>query len=92
MNDYLKPPSPPRTKEQVLKEARDQIERGFFIAGSSDERMTKRFSDLYAKQIWLDNWQASFYPLQRKQDMQWPEYIDPRLRNYRSRHGAISND
>ncbi|EIY7179126.1 DUF2856 family protein, partial [Escherichia coli] len=21
-----------------------------------------------------------------------PEYIDPRLRNYRSRYGAISND
>lgn len=22
----------------------------------------------------------------------FPEYIDPRLRNYRSRYGAISND
>lgn len=49
--------------------------------------MAKRFSDLYAKQIWFDNWQASFYPLQRKPDMHWPEYVDPRMRKYRGRMG-----
>ncbi|STF46308.1 Uncharacterised protein [Escherichia coli] len=31
MGDYLKAPPPPRTKEQVLKEARDQIDRGLFF-------------------------------------------------------------
>ncbi|MCU7713316.1 hypothetical protein [Escherichia coli] len=54
--------------------------------------MAKRFSDLYAKQIWLDNWQASFYPLQRKPDMHWPEYVDPRMRKYRGRMGQVIND
>lgn len=32
MGDYLKAPPPPRTKEQVLREARDQIDRGLFYA------------------------------------------------------------
>ncbi|WP_251367143.1 hypothetical protein [Escherichia coli] len=54
--------------------------------------MAKRFGDLYAKQIWFDNWQASFYPLQRKPDMQWPEYVDPRMREYRGRMGQVIND
>lgn len=92
MVDYLKPPPPPRTKEQVLKEARDQIDHGLFLCGTAAERMAKRFSDLYAKQIWFDNWQASFYPLQRKPDMHWPEYVDPRMRKYRGRMGQVIND
>lgn len=92
MVDYLKTPPPPRTKEQVLKEARDQIVHGLFLCGTAADRMAKRFSDLYAKQIWFDNWQASFYPLQRKPDMHWPEYVDPRMRKYRGRMGQVIND
>ncbi|EOJ7560257.1 hypothetical protein ACKAXJ_000874 [Escherichia coli] len=89
---YLDAPPIPRTKEQVLKEARDQIDRGFFIAGSSAERMAKRFNDLYAKQVWFDNYQASFRPLQKTDDMAWPEYVDPRMRKYRGRMGQVIND
>ncbi|WP_236310481.1 hypothetical protein [Escherichia coli] len=54
--------------------------------------MAKRFSDLYAKQIWFDNWQASFRPLQKTDDMHWPEYVDPRMREYRGRMGQVIND
>ncbi|EIB5771553.1 hypothetical protein U2S04_003036 [Escherichia coli] len=89
---YLDAPPIPRTKEQVLKEARDQIDHGLFLCGTAAERMAKRFSDLYAKQIWFDNWQASIYPLQRKPDMHWPEYVDPRMRKYRGRMGQVIND
>ena len=89
---YLDAPPIPRTKEQVLKEARDHIDHGLFLCGTAAERMEKRFSDLYAKQIWFDNWQASFYPLQRKPDMHWPEYVDPRMRKYRGRMGHVIND
>lgn len=92
VSEYLKAPPPPRTKEQVLKEARDQIDRGLFLCGTAAERMTKRFSDLYAKQIWFDNWRASSYPLQKTDDMQWPEYVDPRMRKYRGRMGQVIND
>lgn len=92
MSEYLKAPPPPRTKEQVLKEARDHIDHGLFLCGTAAERMAKRFSDLYAKQIWFDNLQASFYPLQRKPDMHWPEYVDPRMRKYRGRMGQVIND
>lgn len=92
MGDYLKQPPIPRTKEQVLKEARDQIDHGLFLCGTAAERMAKRFSDLYAKQIWIDNWQASFRPLQKTDDMHWPEYIDPRMREYRGRMGQVIND
>ena len=67
-------------------------ESGLFLCGTAAERMAKRFSDLYAKQIWFDNWQASFYPLQRKPDMHWPEYVDPRMRKYRGRMGQVIND
>lgn len=92
MDDYLKSPPSPRTREQVIDDAREQIAAGFFINGDSAERFAKRFSDLYAKQIWFDNWQASFYPLQRKPDMHWPEYVDPRMRKYRGRMGQVIND
>lgn len=92
VSEYLKAPPPPRTKEQVLKEARDQIDHGLFLCGTAAERMAKRFSDLYAKQIWFDNWQASFRPLQKTDDMHWPEYVDPRMRKYRGRMGQVIND
>ncbi len=92
MGDCLKQPPPPRTKEQVLREARDQIDHGLFLCGTAAERMAKRFSDLYAKQIWFDNWQASFRPLQKTDDMHWPEYVDPRMREYRGRMGQVIND
>ncbi|EJH8566339.1 hypothetical protein NF474_000903 [Escherichia coli] len=92
MSEYLKAPPPQRTKEQVLKEARDHIDHGLFLCGTAAERMAKRFSDLYARQIWFDNWQASFYPLQRKPDMHWPEYVVPRMRKYRGRMGQVIND
>ncbi len=89
---YLNAPPIPRTKEQVLKEASDQIDHGLFLCGTAAERMAKRFSDLYAKQIWFDNWQASFRPLQKTDDMHWPEYVDPRMREYRGRMGQVIND
>lgn len=37
-------------------------------------------------------YQTSIRPFRKATYTQFPEYIDPRLRNYRSRYGAISND
>ncbi|MCV8283354.1 DUF2856 family protein [Escherichia coli] len=37
-------------------------------------------------------YQTSIRPFRKATYTHFPEYIDPRLRNYRSRYGAISND
>ncbi|ELX1436318.1 TPA: DUF2856 family protein [Escherichia coli] len=37
-------------------------------------------------------YQTSIRPFRKAIYTHFPEYIDPRLRNYRSRYGAISND
>ncbi|HHU4539615.1 TPA: phage anti-RecBCD protein [Escherichia coli] len=37
-------------------------------------------------------YQTSVRPFRKATYTHFPEYIDPRLRNYRSRYGAISND
>ncbi|EEV6492468.1 phage anti-RecBCD protein [Escherichia coli] len=37
-------------------------------------------------------YQTSIRPFRKATYTNFPEYIDPRLRNYRSRYGAISND
>lgn len=36
--------------------------------------------------------ETAMRPLRKATYTHFPEYIDPRLRNYRSRYGAISND
>ncbi|MCD9242977.1 phage anti-RecBCD protein [Escherichia coli] len=36
--------------------------------------------------------ETSIRPFRKVTYTHFPEYIDPRLRNYRSRYGAISND
>ncbi|EEZ6688667.1 TPA: phage anti-RecBCD protein [Escherichia coli] len=36
--------------------------------------------------------ETAMRPLRKATIDKFPEYIDPRLRNYRSRYGAISND
>lgn len=36
--------------------------------------------------------ETSIRPFRKATYTHFPEYIDPRLRNYRSRYGAISND
>ncbi|EPJ2200488.1 phage anti-RecBCD protein, partial [Escherichia coli] len=36
--------------------------------------------------------ETAMRPLRKATIDKFPEYIDPRLRNYRSRYGAISNN
>ncbi|MCQ3622063.1 DUF2856 family protein, partial [Salmonella enterica subsp. enterica serovar Indiana] len=36
--------------------------------------------------------ETAIRPFRKATYTHFPEYIDPRLRNYRSRYGAISND
>ncbi|WP_375296137.1 phage anti-RecBCD protein [Shigella boydii] len=56
------------------------------------ERMYRRDIQLALKQEKDRTNETAMRPLRKATIDKFPEYIDPRLRNYRSRYGAISND
>lgn len=56
------------------------------------ERMYRRDIQLALKQEKDRTNETAMRPFRKATYTHFPEYIDPRLRNYRSRYGAISND
>ncbi len=81
------------TKEEVLAkfakyyEVKDQLP-----SETREERLTRYASDLYHLEMKQRIYQTSIRPFRKPVTDKFPEYIDPRMRNYRSRFGAISND
>lgn len=80
------------TKEEVLAkfakyyEVKDQLP-----PETREERLTRYASDLYHLEMKQRIYQTSIRPFRKATYTQFIE-IDPRLRDYRSRYGAISND
>ncbi|HEA1551732.1 TPA: DUF2856 family protein [Escherichia coli] len=59
---------------------------------TKEERKYRRDIQLAEKQEKDRINETSIRPFRKSIYTHFPEYIDPRLRNYRSRYGAISND
>ncbi|HFZ5873593.1 TPA: phage anti-RecBCD protein [Escherichia coli] len=59
---------------------------------TKEERKYRRDIQLAEKQEKDRINETSIRPFRKSTYTHFPEYIDPRLRNYRSRYGAISND
>ncbi|ECI3508396.1 DUF2856 family protein [Salmonella enterica subsp. arizonae] len=80
------------TKEEVLAkfakyyEVKDQLP-----PETREERLTRYASDLYHLEMKQRIYQTSIRPFRKATYTQFIE-IDPRLKNYRSRYGAISNN
>ncbi|EAA7635020.1 TPA_asm: DUF2856 family protein [Salmonella enterica subsp. enterica serovar Carrau] len=80
------------TKEEVLAkfakyyEVKDQLP-----PETREERLTRYASDLYHLEMKQRIYQTSIRPFRKATYTKFIE-IDPRLRDYRSRYGAISNN
>lgn len=80
------------TKEEVLAkfakyyEVKDQLP-----PETREERLTRYAIDLYHLEMKQRIYQTSIRPFRKATYTQFIE-IDPRLRDYRSRYGAISNN
>ncbi|EDW0698182.1 DUF2856 family protein [Salmonella enterica subsp. enterica] len=80
------------TKEEVLTkfakyyEVKDQLP-----PETREERLTRYASDLYHLEMKQRIYQTSIRPFRKATYTKFIE-IDPRLRDYRSRYGAISNN
>ncbi|EEA6466978.1 DUF2856 family protein [Salmonella enterica subsp. enterica serovar Give] len=80
------------TKEEVLAkfakyyEVKDQLP-----PETREERLTRYASDLYHLEMKQRIYQTSIRPFRKATYTKFIE-IDPRLKNYRSRYGAISNN
>ncbi|EAW9117853.1 DUF2856 family protein [Salmonella enterica] len=81
-----------RTKEEVLAkfamyyEVKDQLP-----PETREERLTRYAQDIYNLEMKQRIYQTSIRPFRKATYTKFIE-IDPRLRDYRSRYGAISND
>ncbi|HDY3254348.1 TPA: DUF2856 family protein [Salmonella enterica] len=81
-----------RTKEEVLTkfalyyEVKDQLP-----PETREEKLTRYAQGLYNLEMKQRIYQTSIRPFRKATYTHFIE-IDPRLRNYRSRYGAISND
>ncbi|EIE2768174.1 DUF2856 family protein [Salmonella enterica subsp. enterica serovar Rubislaw] len=81
-----------RTKEEVLaKFARYYEVKDQLPSETREERLTRYAQDLYNLEMKQRIYQTSIRPFRKARCTKFTE-IDPRLRNYRSRYGAISND
>ncbi|HFU8898957.1 TPA: phage anti-RecBCD protein [Escherichia coli] len=81
------------SKAEVLENIKNNFDT--FIALTPEtkaERMYRRDIQLAEKQEKDRINETSIRPFRKATYNHFPEYIDPRLRNYRSRYGAISND
>ncbi|HGB3909074.1 TPA: phage anti-RecBCD protein [Salmonella enterica subsp. enterica serovar Birkenhead] len=80
------------TKEEVLaKFARYYEVKDQLPPETREERLNRYAQDLYNLEMKQRIYQTSIRPFRKATHTKFTE-IDPRLRNYRSRYGAISND
>ncbi|EHW9036444.1 DUF2856 family protein [Salmonella enterica] len=81
-----------RTKEGVLaKFARYYEVKDQLLPETREEKLTRYAQDLYNLEMKQRIYQTSIRPFRKATYTKFIE-IDPRLRNYRSRYGAISNN
>lgn len=81
-----------RTKEGVLaKFARYYEVKDQLLPETREEKLTRYAQDLYNLEMKQRIYQTSIRPFRKATYTKLIE-IDPRLRDYRSRYGAISND
>ncbi|EAZ9244530.1 DUF2856 family protein [Salmonella enterica] len=81
-----------RTKEGVLaKFARYYEVKDQLLPETREEKLTRYAQDLYNLEMKQRIYQTSIRPFRKATYTKFIE-IDPRLRDYRSRYGAISND
>lgn len=81
-----------RTKEEVLaKFARYYEVKDQLPPDTREEKLTRYAQDLYNLEMKQRIYQTSMRPFRKATYTHFIE-IDPRLRDYRSRYGAISNN
>ncbi|EDJ5792451.1 RecBCD nuclease inhibitor [Salmonella enterica] len=81
-----------RTKEGVLaKFARYYEVKDQLLPETREEKLTRYAQDIYNLEMKQRIYQTSIRPFRKATYTKFIE-IDPRLRDYRSRYGAISND
>ncbi|EAT1195210.1 DUF2856 family protein [Salmonella enterica] len=80
------------TKEEVLAKFAKYYEvKDHLPPETREERLTRYASELYHLEMKKRIYQTSIRPFRKATYTQFIE-IDPRLRDYRSRYGAISNN
>ncbi|PJI60591.1 phage anti-RecBCD protein [Escherichia coli] len=81
------------SKAEVLENIKNNFDAFLALTPETKaERMYRRDIQLAEKQEKDRINETSIRPFRKATYTNFPEYIDPRLRNYRSRYGAISND
>ena len=91
------------SKAEVLENIKNNFDAFLALTPNYDRIMSLPQETKEEKEfrhcIWLAEkeereriYQTSIRPFRKATYTNFPEYIDPRLRNYRSRYGAISND
>lgn len=81
------------SKAEVLENIKNNFDAFLALTPETKaERMYRRDIQLAEKQEKDRINETSIRPFRKATFTHFPEYIDPRLRNYRSRYGAISND
>ncbi|HID3544721.1 TPA: phage anti-RecBCD protein, partial [Escherichia coli] len=81
------------SKAEVLENIKNNFDAFLALTPETKaERMYRRDIQLALKQEKDRTNETAMRPLRKATIDKFPEYIDPRLRNYRSRYGAISND
>ncbi|ECS0595349.1 DUF2856 family protein [Salmonella enterica] len=78
---------------EVLENIKNNIDAFLALPPETKaERKYRRDIQLAEKQEKDRINETAIRPFRKATYTHFPEYIDPRLRNYRSRYGAISND
>ncbi|HCJ8704651.1 TPA: phage anti-RecBCD protein [Escherichia coli] len=81
------------SKSEVLENIKNIFDTFLALTPETKaERKYRRDIQLAEKQEKDRINETSIRPFRKATYNHFPEYIDPRLRNYRSRYGAISND
>ncbi|HCN2972567.1 TPA: DUF2856 family protein [Escherichia coli] len=81
------------SKAEVLENIKNNFDAFLALTPETKaERMYRRDIQLAEKQEKDRINETSIRPFRKATYTHFPEYIDPRMRNYRSRYGAISND
>ncbi|AXT80135.1 phage anti-RecBCD protein [Escherichia coli] len=81
------------SKSEVLENIKNIFDTFLSLTPETKaERKYRRDIQLAEKQEKDRINETSIRPFRKVTYTHFPEYIDPRLRNYRSRYGAISND
>lgn len=81
------------TKAEVLaKFARYYEVKDQLPPETKEERFTRYAEEHHRREMKERIYQTAIRPFRKPEIDKFPEYIDPRMRDYRSRYGAISND